>query len=141
MIGCRGERHEQNRAVREVFPVTQKILIVDDLEQNRVLLRDVLAYYGFESLLAADGVEGVAMAREHRPDLILMDMVMPVMDGLTAAKLLKQDPLTKDIKVIAITSFAPGENMQQCQEAGFVDLIPKPFAIKDIPEIIKKHLS
>ncbi len=120
--------------------MTQKILIVDDLEQNRILLRDVLAYYGFESLLAANGAEGVAMAREHGPDLILMDIMMPIMDGITATRLLKEDPLTKGIKVIAITSFAPGENIQQSQEAGFVDLISKPFAIKEIPEIIKKHL-
>lgn len=121
--------------------MTHKILIVDDLEQNRVLLRDVMAYYGFEPLLAADGAEGLAMAREHRPALILMDIVMPVMDGFTAMRLLKDDPEINDIKVIAITSFAPGETAQQFQKAGFVDLISKPFAIKDIPEIINKHLS
>ncbi|MBI5641366.1 MAG: response regulator [Nitrospirae bacterium] len=117
-----------------------KILIVYDTEQNRTLLKDVLDYYDFESLTAADGAEGVSMAKEHQPDLILMDVQMPVMDGISATRLLKSDPETKAIKILALTSFV-AEDLKCLQEAGFDDFISKPIDIRRLPEIVRRHLS
>ena len=72
--------------------MSPKILIVEDNVQNRLLMVDILKIHGYEIIEARDGMEGIQFAREHKPDLILMDMQMPVMDGLEAARLLKADP-------------------------------------------------
>lgn len=118
-----------------------KILIVEDNPMNRRLIRDVLKYYGYEVLEAADGKEGVSMAMEHLPDLILMDIQMPVMDGFRAGDILKSDPKTKHIKIIALTSFAMKDDRDRFMEAGFDDYISKPLDIRQLPEIMKLHLE
>ncbi len=82
----------------------KKILIVEDNPTNMRLIRDVLKYHGCEVLEASDGKEVARMASEHLPDLILMDIQMPVMDGFQAGTILKNDPATKHIKIIALTS-------------------------------------
>lgn len=121
--------------------MTTTILLVEDNEFNRILLMDILEHYGFTVLLAVDGEEGIRMAREHQPDLILMDIQLPVIDGLSAGRLLKQDRETAGIKIIAVTSFAMKGDRERCREAGFDDYVAKPFDTRTLPEIIRRVLD
>jgi len=86
--------------------MSHTILLVEDNENNRNLLKDILGFYGYEVAIAFDGQAGVTLARELLPDLILMDIQMPGMDGMTACKILKGDPVTSSLKIVALTSFA-----------------------------------
>ena len=117
------------------------ILIVEDNPTNLRLLRDVLRHYGYEVLEAADGKQGVSMAIEHLPDLILMDIQMPVMDGFQAGAILKNDPTTKHIKIIALTSFAMKGDRDRVMQSGFDDYISKPIDTRGLPRIIELHLG
>jgi len=118
----------------------QKILIVEDNENNRRLVRDVLVYYGYKTIEASNGEEGIKMAKEHQPDLIFMDIQMPVMNGYEATKALKNDPDTKHIKIVAVTSFAMLGDREQILKAGADDYIAKPIDTRALPEKVKKLL-
>src|SRR4030042_2835441 len=118
-----------------------KILIVEDNEKNRTLVKDVLEYQGYEVIEAGNGKEGIKIAKENNPDLILMDIQMPVMSGYDAIKILKNNPKTKDIKIIALTSFAMKGDKEKIMEEGFDDYIAKPIDIRRLPELVKKALE
>lgn len=117
------------------------ILIVEDNNSNRLLMSDILNYQGYTVLEAKNGVEGIEKAREYRPDLVLMDIQMPVMDGFTAARILKDDPLTRQIRLIAITAFAMHGDRERILAAGFDDYIAKPIAIREFPRTIQNYLE
>ena len=117
------------------------ILIVEDNDNNRLLLRDILNFHDFTVLEANNGVEGIEMVRQNIPDLVLMDIQMPVMDGLTATKILKEDPLTSRVKIIALTSFAMRGDREKILAAGFDDYIAKPINTRELPQIINSHLE
>jgi CheY-like chemotaxis protein len=121
--------------------MAKKILVVDDVAQNRMLLKDVLRYFGYEVVEAGDGEEGVRMAREELPDLILLDMNMPVMDGYTALRILRSDPLTRGLRVAAITSFAMGNDNGSLFAAEADGYIPKPIDIRELPARMEKILA
>lgn len=121
--------------------MSSKILVVEDNEKNRILIRDVLEYYGYQVLEAGNGAEGTAMAKEHKPDLIIMDIQMPVMDGMSAAKIIKNDPETREIKMIALTSFAMKGDKERFMAAGFDDYIAKPIDTRMLPELVKKYAN
>lgn len=121
--------------------MVQRILVVEDNPQNRMLLRDLLGFHGFEILEAANGEEGIAAARKEMPDLILMDLQMPVLDGFATGKILKEDPATKHIKIIAVTSFAMVGDRERVLEAGFDDYISKPIDTRGLPTLLKKMLE
>ena len=116
-----------------------KILVVEDNEKNRTLIKDVLEYHGYEVRTAADGASGVAAAKEFSPRVILLDIQMPVMDGLTAARLIKGDPATKNIRLIALTSFAMRGDRERMLEAGFDDYIAKPIDTRKLPELVRLY--
>lgn len=118
----------------------EKVLIIDDNDKNRLLMVDVLKYQGYEIIEATNGEEGIRMAKENRPDLILMDIHMPVMDGYKAIKILKDDPATKKIKIIAVTSFAMKGDREKALSSGADDYIPKPIDTRKLPEIVKRLL-
>jgi two-component system, cell cycle response regulator DivK len=118
--------------------VYQKILIVEDNDKNRELVRDILAFQGYRVFEAKNGAEGVAMTKEHKPDLVIMDIQMPVMDGITAAKIIKNDPSSGGITMIALTSFAMKGDRERFMEAGFDDYIAKPIDTRTLPAIVKK---
>ncbi len=117
------------------------ILIVEDNEKNRVLFRDILRFHGYEVVEAENGAVAVEMAREHRPDLILMDVQMPVMDGIAAAKILRSDPATKDIPLIALTSFAMKGDRERFLAAGFTDYLAKPIDTRTLPDTVKRLIK
>lgn len=121
--------------------MSSKILIVEDNDKNRQLIVLLLKHYGYEISEAVNGEEGVRMAKEQKPDLILMDIQMPVMDGFAAIKLLKEDPDTRDITIIATTSFAMKGDREKIISTGADDYISKPIDTRALPELLKKYLG
>jgi len=112
------------------------ILVVDDNDMNRKLLIDVLTKDGYTVLPARDGAEGVALAIAHTPDLILMDIQMPVMNGLEAGKALRSDPRTKDIRLLALTSYNVLEEKDDFFRTGFDGYLDKPLNLRKARAII-----
>jgi two-component system cell cycle response regulator DivK len=121
--------------------MTPKILIVEDNAQNRLLMVDILTAQGCDVLEAKNGAEGIQLAREHKPDLILLDMQMPVMDGLQAARLLKADPETKSIKILAVTSFAMKGDRERILAAGCDEYMAKPIDTRLLPVLVRRLLG
>lgn len=117
------------------------ILIVDDNDQNRVLLRSVLTHYGYVVLEAADGAEAVRVVQERTPDLILMDIQMPVMNGIDAGKALRADPRTKDITMLALSAFNLLDDDDNFFDTGFDGYIAKPIDIRQLPETVQNFLA
>ncbi|MCC3407227.1 MAG: response regulator [Microcoleus sp. PH2017_10_PVI_O_A] len=112
-----------------------KILLVEDNEMNRDMLSRRLARKGHEVLIAVDGAEGVSMAKTKVPDLILMDMSLPVLDGWRATQQIKADPDTKMIPVIALTANAMAGDREKCLAAGCDDYDTKPV---EFPRLLGK---
>lgn len=112
-----------------------KILIVEDNEMNRDMLSRRLQRKGFQIVMAVDGAEGVAMAGTEAPDLILMDMSLPVMDGWEAARRLKADDGTRHIPIIALTAHAMASDQEKALAAGCDDFDTKPV---DLPRLLGK---
>jgi two-component system cell cycle response regulator DivK len=107
-----------------------KILLVEDDEMNRDMLSRRLIKRGYEVVIAIDGGQGVEMARSESPDLILMDMSLPVMDGWTATRTLKDDPATASVPVIALTAHAMSGDETKAREAGCDEFDTKPVELK-----------
>lgn len=117
------------------------ILIVEDNEKNLKLFTEILLSDGYNILAARDGIEGIKLAREALPELILMDIQMPVMDGKRAMQILKAEPATKDIPIIAITSYAMFGDMERLLEDGFDAYMAKPIDFKEFRKIIEKTVG
>lgn len=118
-----------------------RILVVEDNEKNRKLLRDLLTYHGYEIVEAENGLAGVQTAREQRPDLVIMDIQMPVLDGFGALKLLREQEATRAIKVIALTSFAMVGDQERIMQAGFDGYLSKPIDTRALPVAVAKYLG
>ncbi len=121
--------------------MAKKILVVEDNEKNMILMRDVLEYLGYSVITTQNGKEGLRLAREHRPHLILMDIQMPVMDGYTAVKILRSDPGLQDMKIIAVTALAMSGDKEKVLQAGFNGYLAKPVETRQLSAMIKKHLG
>ncbi len=119
----------------------KKILIVEDNEENLNLFSTILKRGGYETLEAKNGLEGVRLAMEEKPHLILMDIQMPVMDGFEALQILKSESSTKDIPSIAITSYHLQEGRDGFLKFGFIDYIKKPIKLKEFIKTIEGYLS
>jgi two-component system, cell cycle response regulator DivK len=117
------------------------VLIVDDNEKNLRLARDVLRYAGFRTVEAASGAEGVALAIEHLPDVILMDIRLPDMDGTEAARQLKDDARTAGIPVVALTSLAMKGDREWFLAAGFDGYLEKPISVRELPEQVRTYCN
>jgi two-component system, cell cycle response regulator DivK len=110
------------------------ILIVEDNERNMKLARDVLQFHGFRTIETVSGEEGVVMARENVPDLILMDISLPGIDGVEATRQLKGEPSTANIPIVALTASVLQADRARFEEAGFAGLIAKPIDVVSFPE-------
>jgi CheY-like chemotaxis protein len=119
----------------------QTILIVDDNPANIPHVVDYLEFHGFVTHVASNGEEGVARAQELRPDVTLMDVQMPGMSGLDAMRLLRSDPGTADLKIIAITALATPDDQRSCTDAGASEYLAKPFRLKELVAMIRRLLS
>ena len=117
------------------------VLIVDDNERNLKLTRDVLRATGFETLEAATGAEGVALAAERLPDVILMDLRLPDMDGTEAARLLGGSTLTARIPVVAVSSAPLTGAGDWFVAAGFAGYVEKPFSVRDFPDLVRGYCT
>jgi two-component system, cell cycle response regulator DivK len=110
------------------------ILIVEDNEKNMKLARDVLQFHGFRTVETVNGEDAVIMAREHLPDLILMDISLPGIDGVEATRQLKDEPSTATIPIVALTASVLATDRARFDEAGFAGLIAKPIDVLTFPE-------
>jgi len=115
------------------------ILIVEDNEVNLRLLRDVLQVHGYRTLEAMTATDGIALATEHRPDLVLMDIQLPDLDGVAALQLLRAEPQTKSIPVVAVTAFALQADRDRLSAAGFDGYVAKPIETRRLPEQIRQY--
>src|SRR5262249_55860052 len=117
------------------------ILIVEDNEKNMKLARDVLQFNGFRTLEAVTAQQGLTLAAEHHPDLILMDIQWPDMDGTTALRRLREDAATASIKVMAVTAFVMKDDHERFVRAGFDGYLSKPISIRELPAQVRAVLG
>jgi two-component system cell cycle response regulator DivK len=117
------------------------VLIVDDNEKNLKLARDVLQFAGFRTLEAASGAEGIALAAEHLPDVILMDLRLPDMDGTDAARKLAEGARTAQIPVVALSSVPLEGDRDWFLAAGFAGYLEKPFSVGKFPGQVRRYCT
>ena len=118
----------------------KRILVVEDQEDNRRILRDLLGNAGYELIEVESGEDALAAVMTRRPDLILMDVQLPVMDGYEAAQRIKSNPEMKAVPIIAVTSYALSGDEAKAREAGCDDFVPKPYSPRQLLAKIRQYL-
>ena len=121
--------------------MTKRILVVEDQEDSRQIIRDTLAVTGYEIVEATNGEEALAAVAKQRPDLILMDIQLPIMDGYTATRQIRIDPALRSVPIIAVTSYALSEEKEKARAAGCNDYVPKPFSPRELLAKIRNFLE
>jgi two-component system cell cycle response regulator DivK len=121
--------------------MSKRILVVEDQEDNRQIIRDMLAATDYEITEAENGELALAAIARQRPDLILMDIQLPVMDGYTATRRIKDDPALCAIPIIAVTSYALSGEEKKAQAAGCDDYVAKPYSPRQLLAKIRQYLS
>ena len=119
----------------------EKILVIEDQPLNLELVRDLLEMGGYAVVSATDAEEGLALARTTQPDLILMDIGLPGMDGLTATRKLKEDPLTQQIPAVALTAHAMRGDQEKAQDAGCAGYLTKPVSTGTFVQQVSDYLK
>lgn len=122
-------------------PLGQTLLLVEDNEDNRIIYSTVLRHLGYEVVEASDGVQAVALARSLRPDLILMDISIPEMDGWEATRILRQDPITRDIPIIALTAHALADDREKATLIGFTSYLAKPVEPRAVAAEVRRWIG
>jgi two-component system, cell cycle response regulator DivK len=120
--------------------MSKRILVIEDTEDNRQIIRDLLTSFDYELIEAVDGAQGVAMAQSHHPDLILMDIQLPVIDGYEATRRIRAIPELVDIPIIAVTSYALSGDEAKTREAGCDGYIAKPFSPRQLLAKVRELL-
>jgi two-component system, cell cycle response regulator DivK len=121
--------------------MSKTILIVEDNELNMKLFHDLLEAHGYRTLQTKDGMEALRLAREHHPNLILMDIQLPEVSGLEVTRWIKEDDALKSIPVIAVTAFAMKGDEEKIREGGCEAYIAKPISVTNFMEVIQKTLG
>ncbi len=121
--------------------MTKRILVVEDQEDNRQILRDLLGSAGYDLIEAENGEEALAAVSKYRPDLVLMDIQLPIMDGYEATRRLKADPEFEKIPIIVVTSYALSGDEGKAREAGCDAYVTKPYSPRLLLAKIKEFLS
>ncbi len=121
--------------------MSKKVLIVEDNELNMKLFHDLLEAHGYETLQTREGLKAIDMAREHRPDLILMDIQLPEVSGLDVTKWLKSDEDLSGIPVVAVTAFAMKGDEERIREGGCEGYLSKPITVTSFIETIRKFIG
>jgi two-component system cell cycle response regulator DivK len=121
--------------------MSPRILVVEDQEDNRQILRDLFTSASYEMIEALSGDEGVAMAETHRPDLILMDIQLPGIDGYEATRRIRANPELSHIPIIAVTSYALSGDAGKAREAGCTGYITKPFSPRQLLATVRSLLE
>jgi two-component system, cell cycle response regulator DivK len=120
--------------------MSKRILVVEDQEDNRRILRDLLESADYELTEVENGEQALASVAKERPDLILMDIQLPIMDGYEATRRIKADPSLGTIPIIAVTSYALSGDEVKARAAGCDDFVPKPFSPRQLLAKIRKYL-
>ena len=120
--------------------MSKRILVVEDEEDNRRIVRDLLSSVGYEIIEAVTGLEGVTAAETHRPDLILMDIQLPGLDGYEATRRIKADPALRHIPIIVVTSYALSGDDVKAFEAGCDAYIAKPFSPRALLAKVREYV-
>ena len=120
--------------------MSKLILVVEDQDDNMQILRDLLVSAGYEMVLAENGEEALAAVAKKRPDLILMDIQLPIMDGYEATRRIKADPASQSIPIIAVTSYALSGDEARAREAGCDDFVPKPYSPRALLAKIREYM-
>ena len=121
--------------------MTKRILVVEDQEDNRQILRDLLSNAGFEMIEAEDGQQALTQAAKHKPDLILMDIQLPLLDGYEATRRIKANPALRTVPLIAVTSYALSGDDVKAFEAGCDAYVTKPFVPRQLLAKVREYLA
>ena len=120
--------------------MSKRILVVEDQEDNRQIIRDLLSATDYEIIEAESGEQALEAIAKQRPDLILMDIQLPVMDGYEATRRIKADPALRSIPIIAVTSYALSGEEQKARAAGCDEYVPKPYSPRQLLAKIRQYL-
>jgi two-component system cell cycle response regulator DivK len=118
-----------------------RILVVEDNPLNLKLVRDVLTASGYEVVEAQTGEDGVSLAADCAPDLVLMDLQLPGIDGYEALRLIREDPRVGEVPIVALTAFAMREDRERTARAGFDGYLSKPISVRDLPAQVGDFLT
>ena len=118
-----------------------RILIAEDLDENRIALKLMLKLAGFEPLEASDGEQALEMVRRERPDLVLMDISLPILDGLQATRKLRADTGLEQLPIIIVSAYDSPETRDEARASGGTDYISKPIEFDQLKEMIVKYLT
>lgn len=129
------------RSVEPTARNGQTVLLVEDNEDNRIIYSTVLRHVGYDVVEAEDGVQAVALARSALPDLILMDISIPGMDGWEATRILRRDPATKNIPIIALTAHALADDRERALQMGFTAYLAKPVEPRTVVAEVRRWLG
>lgn len=119
----------------------KRVLVVEDNKDNMILISDVLRSLDYQVIVAKDGIEGVKLAHSEKPDLILMDLSLPRVDGWTATRMIKDDPGLAETPIIAVTAHAMNGDRERALEAGCSDYVSKPINIRDLIIKLRQYLD
>lgn len=125
----------------QTVPQRPLVLAVDDNEDNLNLINFTLDLFGFAFISAPDGETTLELARSYQPDLILLDIMLPDLDGVELIGMLKQDSRTKEIPIIAVTALARAEDQERILAAGCNEYISKPYMVEDLEALIRRYLT
>jgi two-component system cell cycle response regulator DivK len=120
--------------------MSKRILVVEDQEDNRQILRDLLANAGYEMIEAGDGEQAIKAANEHRPDLILMDIQLPELDGYEATRRIKTNPALNSTPIIVVTSYALSGDEEKARAAGADGYVAKPYSPRALLAKIREYV-
>ncbi|MDR4507078.1 MAG: response regulator [Candidatus Brocadiaceae bacterium] len=118
----------------------KNVMVVEDNEKNRKLMRVILKAKGYNVIEAATGEEAISTLQKQKPDIILMDIQLPGIDGMTLAKQIKEDKNTKDIPILAVTAHAMKGDEQKFLDCGCNGYISKPINTRELPDIVEQHI-
>jgi two-component system cell cycle response regulator DivK len=124
-----------------MYKPATSVLVIEDNPQNMMFMRDLLEASGYNVLQAKDGMQGWDLAREHRPDLIVMDIQLPDVSGLEITRWLKDDAFLKSIPIIAVTAFAMDSDEERILEGGFDAYISKPISISNFLQTLERYVG
>jgi two-component system cell cycle response regulator DivK len=142
MVKVHANRRSRGESAVDMLQVmAKKVLIVEDNELNMKLFRDLLEAHGFETVQTKEGLKALDMAREHKPDLILMDIQLPEVSGLDVTKWLKNDEALASIPVVAVTAFAMKGDEERIRQGGCEGYLSKPITVSTFIETVRKFLG
>jgi two-component system cell cycle response regulator DivK len=119
----------------------RRILVVEDNPLNLKLVRDVLQFAGYDVIEAKSGEEGLRVAQQDPPDLVLMDLQLPGIDGTETLRRLRQGSLGRDVPVVAVTAFAMAEDRERASLAGFDGFVEKPISVRELPGQVEAFIN